>query len=224
MIREYRTIREVSGPLMIVKNVEGVTYDELAELELPNGEVRHCKVLECNGDTAVVQLFENSAGINLKDSKIRFLGHPLELAVSEDMLGRVFNGMGHPKDGGPEVLAAEMKDINGLPMNPAARDYPNEFIQTGISTIDGLNTLVRGQKLPVCPTPTWLRRSPVRRRCWVTTRRTSPSSSPPSASRSRNRSSSSRNSAARAPSTAPSSSRTSPTTLLSSVSQRRVWP
>ena len=149
MIREYRTIREVSGPLMIVKNVEGVTYDELAELELPNGEVRHCKVLECNGDTAVVQLFENSAGINLKDSKIRFLGHPLELAVSEDMLGRVFNGMGHPKDGGPEVLAAEMKDINGLPMNPAARDYPNEFIQTGISTIDGLNTLVRGQKLPI---------------------------------------------------------------------------
>ena len=149
MIREYRTIREVSGPLMIVKNVEGVTYDELAELELPNGEVRHCKVLECNGDTAVVQLFENSAGINLKDSKIRFLGHPLELAVSEDMLGRVFDGMGHPKDGGPEVLAAEMKDINGLPMNPAARDYPNEFIQTGISTIDGLNTLVRGQKLPI---------------------------------------------------------------------------
>ena len=133
MIREYRTIREVSGPLMIVKNVEGVTYDELAELELPNGEVRHCKVLECSGDTAVVQLFENSAGINLKDSKIRFLGHPL----------------GHPKDGGPEVLAAEMKDINGLPMNPAARDYPNEFIQTGISTIDGLNTLVRGQKLPI---------------------------------------------------------------------------
>ena len=149
MIREYRTIREVSGPLMIVKNVEGVTYDELAELELPNGEVRHCKVLECSGDTAVVQLFENSAGINLKDSKIRFLGHPLELAVSEDMLGRVFDGMGHPKDGGPEVLAAEMKDINGLPMNPAARDYPNEFIQTGISTIDGLNTLVRGQKLPI---------------------------------------------------------------------------
>ena len=133
---------------MIIQDF-GVTYDELAELELPNGEVRHCKVLECSGDTAVVQLFENSAGINLKDSKIRFLGHPLELAVSEDMLGRVFDGMGHPKDGGPEVLAAEMKDINGLPMNPAARDYPNEFIQTGISTIDGLNTLVRGQKLPI---------------------------------------------------------------------------
>ena len=149
MIREYRTIREVSGPLMIVKNVEGVTYDELAELELPNGEVRHCKVLECNGDTAVVQLFENSAGINLKDSKIRFLGHPLELAVSEDMLGRVFNGMGEPIDGGPAILAEEHRDINGLPMNPAARAYPAEFIQTGVSTIDGLNTLVRGQKLPI---------------------------------------------------------------------------
>ena len=141
MIREYRTIREVSGPLMIVKNVEGVTYDELAELELPNGEVRHCKVLECSGDTAVVQLFENSAGINLKDSKIRFLGHPLELAVSEDMLGRVFDGMGHPKDGGPEVLAAEMKDINGLPMNPAARKevpgrrgYPG-YLYTDLATL-----------------------------------------------------------------------------------------
>ena len=229
MIREYRTIREVSGPLMIVKNVEGVTYDELAELELPNGEVRHCKVLECSGDTAVVQLFENSAGINLKDSKIRFLGHPLELAVSEDMLGRVFDGMGHPKDGGPEVLAAEMKDINGLPMNPAARDYPNEFIQTGISTIDGLNTLVRGQKLPIfsgsrsSPTRSLPRRSRVRQRFWATTRRTSLSSSPPSVLRLRNRSSSFRNSAARVPSTAPSSSRTSQTTRRSSVSQRRVW-
>jgi V/A-type H+-transporting ATPase subunit B len=111
--------------------------------------VRRCKVLEVNGDNAIVQLFEASAGINLKDSKIRFLGHPLELAVSEDMLGRVFNGMGQPIDGGPEILAAEQRDINGLAMNPAARNYPNEFIQTGISTIDGLNTLVRGQKLPI---------------------------------------------------------------------------
>ena len=149
MIREYRTIREVSGPLMIVKNVEGVTYDELAELELPNGEVRHCKVLECNGDTAVVQLFENSAGINLKDSKIRFLGHPLELAVSEDMLGRVFDGIGNPRDGGAPVIPEDRLDVNGQPINPAARDYPDEFIQTGVSAIDGLNTLVRGQKLPV---------------------------------------------------------------------------
>ena len=149
MIKEYRTIREISGPLMMIKDVEGVTFDELAELELPNGDIRRCKVLEVSGNTAVVQLFENSAGINLAQSKIRFLGHPLELAVSGDMLGRVFNGMGHPIDGGPEVLAEAHMDINGLPMNPAARDYPNEFIQTGISTIDGLNTLVRGQKLPI---------------------------------------------------------------------------
>ena len=149
MIREYKTIQEIASPLMIVKNVEGVTYDELAEIELPNGEVRRCKVLEVEDDHAVVQLFESAQRINLAQSKVRFLGHPLQLGVSEDMLGRVFDGMGHPKDGGPEVLAAEMKDINGLPMNPAARDYPNEFIQTGISTIDGLNTLVRGQKLPI---------------------------------------------------------------------------
>lgn len=149
MIKEYRTIQEISGPLMVVKKVEGVTYDELAEIELPDGTVRRCKVLEVNGDSAVVQLFESSAGINLAQSKVRFLGHPLELGVSEDMLGRVFNGMGVPIDGGPEILADEHRDINGLAMNPAARDYPNEFIQTGISTIDGLNTLVRGQKLPI---------------------------------------------------------------------------
>ena len=149
MIREYKTIREVASPLMMVKQVEGVTYDELAEIELPSGETRRCKVLEVDGDTAVVQLFESAAGINLKDSKVRFLGHTLELAVSEDMLGRVFDGMGKPIDGGPDILADEHLDINGLPMNPAARDYPNEFIQTGVSTIDGLNTLVRGQKLPI---------------------------------------------------------------------------
>ena len=149
MMKEYRTIHEISGPLMIVEQVDGVTYDELAEIELRDGSTRRCKVLEVNGDNAVVQLFESSAGINLADSKIRFLGHPLELAVSGDMLGRVFNGMGQPIDGGPAILAEEYRDINGLPMNPAARDYPNEFIQTGISTIDGLNTLVRGQKLPI---------------------------------------------------------------------------
>ena len=149
MIREYRTIQEINGPLMLVKQVQGVTYDELGEIELPNGDLRHCKVLEVNGDNAVVQLFEPSAGINLKDSKIRFLGHPLQLGVSGDMLGRVFNGMGQPIDGGPDILAEEFRDINGLAMNPAARDYPNEFIQTGISAIDGLNTLVRGQKLPI---------------------------------------------------------------------------
>jgi len=134
---------------MMVSQVEGVTYNELAEIELPNGETRRCKVLEIDGDTAVVQLFESAAGINLKESKVRFLGHTLELGVSEDMLGRVFDGMGRPIDGGPEILAEEHLDVNGLPMNPAARDYPNEFIQTGVSSIDGLNTLVRGQKLPI---------------------------------------------------------------------------
>ena len=148
-MKEYRTIHEVSGPLMVVEQVEGVTYDELGEIELSDGSVRRCQVLEVSGDTAVVQLFDSSAGINLRDSKVRFLGHPLQLAVSGDMLGRVFNGMGQPIDGGPEILPEKYLDINGLPMNPAARDYPNEFIQTGVSTIDGLNTLVRGQKLPI---------------------------------------------------------------------------
>ncbi|MDR0936400.1 MAG: V-type ATP synthase subunit B [Oscillospiraceae bacterium] len=149
MIREYKTIREIAGPLMIVKGVENVSYDELAEIELPSGETRRCKVLEVNGSDAIVQLFETSAGINLAESKVRFLGHGMQLGVSSDMLGRVFDGMGRPIDGGPEILAEKWLDINGLPMNPAARNYPSEFIQTGISAIDGLNTLVRGQKLPI---------------------------------------------------------------------------
>ena len=149
MIREYKTVEEISGPLMMVRMVENVTYDELVEIELHDGSLRRGKVLEVNGDAAVVQLFESAAGINLADAKVRFLGHPLQLGVSGDMLGRVFNGMGQPIDGGPDILPEEYRDINGLPMNPAARDYPSEFIQTGISAIDGLNTLVRGQKLPV---------------------------------------------------------------------------
>ena len=149
MIKEYKTIHEIASPLMVVEQVEGVTYDELCEIQLPDGSLRRGKVLEVNGDKAVVQLYESAAGINLAQSKVRFLGHPLQLAVSEDMLGRVFNGMGQPIDGGPDILAEEHLDINGLPMNPAAREYPAEFIQTGVSTIDGLNTLVRGQKLPI---------------------------------------------------------------------------
>ena len=149
MIKEYKTIRQVANPLMVVEGVEGVTFDELVEIELPSGEKRRGKVLEVNGSKAVVQLFELAQGINLANSKVRFLGHPLELAVSEDMLGRVFNGMGQPIDGGPDILAEAHLDINGLPMNPAARAYPAEFIQTGVSAIDGLNTLVRGQKLPI---------------------------------------------------------------------------
>ena len=149
MPKEYRTIQEVAGPLMLVQGVEHVTYDELGEIELANGEVRRCKVLEVNGTDALVQLFENSTGINLSNSKVRFLGRSMELAVSEDMLGRVFDGMGRPADEGPDILPDKRLDINGLPMNPAARAYPNEFIQTGVSAIDGLNTLVRGQKLPI---------------------------------------------------------------------------
>ncbi len=149
MIKEYKTISEVAGPLMLVKNVENVTYDELGEITLPSGETRLCKVLEINGSDALVQLFESAAGINLKESSVKFLGKGTQLSVSPEMLGRVFDGMGRPMDGGPEIIAEKKLDINGLPMNPAARDYPAEFIQTGVSAIDGLNTLVRGQKLPI---------------------------------------------------------------------------
>ena len=149
MPKEYRTIQEVAGPLMLVQGVENVTYDEIGEIELASGETRRCKVLEIDGTNALVQLYESATGINLSNSKVRFLGRTLELGVSADMLGRVFDGMGRPIDKGPEILPDERRDINGLPMNPAARDYPNEFIQTGISAIDGLNTLVRGQKLPI---------------------------------------------------------------------------
>ncbi len=149
MPKEYRTIQEVAGPLMLVKDVENVKYNELGEIELANGERRRCKVLEINGSNALVQLFENSTGINLKSSKVRFLGRSMELGVSGDMLGRVFDGLGRTIDGGPEILPDARMDINGLPMNPAARAYPSEFIETGVSAIDGLNTLVRGQKLPI---------------------------------------------------------------------------
>lgn len=149
MPKEYRTIEEVAGPLMLVRGVENVNYNDLGEILLANGEKRRCKVLEIDGGNALVQLFENAAGINLKSSKVRFLGRSMELGVSCDMLGRVFDGLGRPIDGGAEILPQKRLDINGLPMNPAARNYPQEFIQTGISAIDGLNTLVRGQKLPI---------------------------------------------------------------------------
>ena len=149
MFKEYKTIREVVGPLMVVEGVEGVKYNELVDIVNSNGEIRRGKVLEINRDKAVVQLFENSQGLQIAGAKARFLGHSQELAVSEDMLGRVFDGMGNPRDGGAAIIPEKKMDINGEPINPAARDYPNEFIQTGISAIDGLNTLVRGQKLPV---------------------------------------------------------------------------
>ena len=149
MPKEYRTIEEVAGPLMLVRGVEGVKYNELGEIELENGEIRRCRVLEINGTNALVQLFEASTGINLSNSKVRFTGRQMELGVSEDMLGRVFDGLGNPIDGGPEIIPEMRLDVNGRPINPAARQYPNEFIQTGVSAIDGLNTLVRGQKLPI---------------------------------------------------------------------------
>ncbi len=149
MPKEYRTIEEVAGPLMLVRDVEGVTYNELGEIQLENGEKRRCRVLEINGTNALVQLFESSTGINLSNSTVKFLGRQMELGVSEDMLGRVFDGLGRPIDGGPEIIPDKRMDVNGMPINPAARNYPQEFIQTGISAIDGLNTLVRGQKLPI---------------------------------------------------------------------------
>lgn len=149
MPKEYRTIQEVAGPLMLVKDVDYASYNEIGEIELASGDIRRCRVLEVNNSDVLVQLFENSAGINLQNSKVRFLGRGIELGVSEDMLGRVFDGMGNPIDGGPEIIPEKRIDINGVPMNPAARDYPSEFIETGVSAIDGLNTLVRGQKLPI---------------------------------------------------------------------------
>ena len=149
MPKEYRTIQEVAGPLMLVQGVENVSFDELAEIELANGDKRRCRVLEIDGGNALLQLFESAAGINLSNSKVRFLGRSMELGVSEDMLSRVFDGLGRPIDDGPEILPEKRLDIAGLPMNPAARNYPQEFIQTGVSAIDGLNTLVRGQKLPI---------------------------------------------------------------------------
>lgn len=149
MPKEYRTVREIVGPLMLVDEVEDIKFEELVEIETQTGELRRGRVLEVEEGKALVQLFEGSAGINLEGSKVRFLGKPLELGVSEDMIGRVFDGMGNPNDDGPELIPDERRDINGIAINPVARDYPSEFIQTGVSAIDGLNTLVRGQKLPI---------------------------------------------------------------------------
>ncbi|WP_373757322.1 V-type ATP synthase subunit B, partial [Jeotgalibaca porci] len=149
MLKEYKTVSEVVGPLMAVEGIEGVKYDELVEIQMQNGEIRTGQVLEVSEDKAMVQIFEGPAGINIKDTKVRFQGKPLSLDVSEDMVGRIFDGMGRAIDNGPEIIPEKSLDINGQAINPVARDYPDEFIQTGISAIDHLNTLVRGQKLPV---------------------------------------------------------------------------
>lgn len=149
MFKEYQTVREVVGPLMLVDQVVDVKYGELVEIRLSDGELRRGRVLEANGNQALVQLFEGSSGINLKQSKVRFLGKSIEIGVAPDILGRVFDGLGRPRDKGPQIIPERSMDINGAPINPYARNYPSEFIQTGISAIDGLNTLVRGQKLPI---------------------------------------------------------------------------
>ncbi|MBQ6774782.1 MAG: V-type ATP synthase subunit B [Synergistaceae bacterium] len=147
--REYRTISSISGPLMMVEKTTDVRYDELVEITLSNGEKRRGRVLEIESDRALVQVFEGTSGIENEDTKVRFVGKVLTLPVAKDMLGRVFNGRGEPIDGGAPLIAEQNLDINGMPMNPFSRDYPSEFIQTGISTIDGLNPMVRGQKLPI---------------------------------------------------------------------------
>ncbi len=149
MLREYKSIKEIVGPIMMVEGVDGAKYDELVEIELADGTVRNGKVLEVENDKAAVQLYESSQGIQMSSAKARFLGHSLQFPVSEDILGRVFDGLGRPKDGGRAVIPEMRMDINGQPINPTARDYPDEFIETGVSAIDGLNTLVRGQKLPI---------------------------------------------------------------------------
>jgi len=149
MIKEYSTITEVNGPLIIVNKISGVKYDELVEIELSDGEKRRGQVLEVSEDKAIVQMFEGTTGIDVSNTKVRFLGRVIEIPVSTDMLGRIFDGSGRPIDNGPRIIPEKRLDINGSPLNPYARDYPNDFIQTGISSIDVLNTLVRGQKLPI---------------------------------------------------------------------------
>ena len=149
MVTEYKTVREVAGPLVLLDRVDHATFEELVEVELPGGEHRRGKVLEIDRDKVLVQLFEGTRGVDIAGTRVRFLGRGLELAVSPDILGRIFNGPGTPIDDGPRIIPEKKLDINGSPINPYARVYPKEFIQTGISAIDGLNTLVRGQKLPI---------------------------------------------------------------------------
>ena len=146
---EYRTVGEISGPLMIVEGVRSVAYGEVVKITGPDGKERLGQVLDARENLAVIQVFEGTRGLDVDQTSVKFLGETMRIGVSEDMLGRVFNGVGKPIDGSPDIVPEDIRDINGLPLNPAAREYPREFIQTGISTIDGMNTLVRGQKLPV---------------------------------------------------------------------------
>ncbi|MBN1125198.1 MAG: V-type ATP synthase subunit B [Sedimentisphaerales bacterium] len=149
MLKEYRTVTEIAGPLMLVEGVEGAKYGQIVDIEIADGSTRHGQILQVEADKVLVQVFEGTEGIDVDNSTVRFLGKPMELGVSPEILGRVFDGTGRPKDDGPAIIPQKRLNINGNPINPYARDYPNEFIQTGISTIDGLNPLVRGQKLPI---------------------------------------------------------------------------
>lgn len=149
MLKEYQTVKEIYGPLMLVEGVEGAKYGHIVEIRLADGSVRHGQILQVEDDRVLVQVFEGTEGVDVARSSVRFIGRPMELSVSLDILGRVFDGIGRPKDDGPAILPRQRRNINGNPINPVSRDYPNEFIQTGISTIDGLNPLVRGQKLPI---------------------------------------------------------------------------
>jgi len=150
MLKEYKTVSEVYGPLMLVESVDGAKYGHIVDIEIAGGARRHGQILQVEKDKVLVQVFEGTEGINVKDSTVRLLGKPMELAVAPEILGRVFDGTGNPRDDGPAIIPTKRLNINGNPINPYARDFPNEFIQTGISTIDGLNPLVRGQKLPIC--------------------------------------------------------------------------
>ncbi len=149
MIKEYQTVTGIAGPLIIAEKIEGAKFDEVVDIELPSGEIRTGKILEVDRDTAMIQVFEGTEGLDIKSTKLRLKGRGLEINLSPDMLGRVFSGLGKPIDGAPQIIPEKKLDINGAPINPSARDYPNDFIQTGISSIDGLNTLSRGQKLPI---------------------------------------------------------------------------
>ncbi len=147
--REYIGLREITGPLVILERVRGAGYNEVVEIIEPNGDVRHGLILESSDTMTVVQVFEGTAGLSLPETRVRLRGRPLEMGLTTDVLGRVFNGAGQPLDGLPPPIAEEKRDVNGLPINPTARDYPRKFIQTGLSAIDGMNTLIRGQKLPI---------------------------------------------------------------------------
>jgi V/A-type H+-transporting ATPase subunit B len=146
---QYVGSRRIEGPLVVVEHVRDVGYDELVEIIGPDGRARLGRVLDVSDTAAVVQVLEGTTGLSNEATRVRFLGESLRLPVSRQMLGRVFDGLGRPFDGGPPALSADRRDINGMPINPCARRYSREFIQTGVSAIDGMNSLVRGQKLPL---------------------------------------------------------------------------